>query len=52
MSEEKKDSKVIDLIRKQAEHTNSAQARRLLRNTGAIPRKFKKIVPKADALKE
>lgn len=55
MSEEKKDpksTKVVDLVRKHALHGNSAQAKRLLRNAGGLPKKSKVVKPKPNALKE
>jgi|GEM_PF-5404387 len=55
MSDEKGNAdvkKLIDLVRKHATHGKSAQAKRLLRNVGGLPRRFTKVVPKPDALKE
>lgn len=52
MAEEKTGTKkLVELIQKHAMYGRSAQARRLLPNTAAIPRKFKKVVPKPDAVK-
>ncbi len=54
MSDEKERSetgKLIELLKKQALIGKSEQARRLLRAVG-IRGKFKKVVPKQDALKE
>jgi hypothetical protein len=44
--------KVIELVRKQALLANSAQAQRLLKNAGAIPRNFRKVVPKPEPAKK
>ena len=52
MAQEESDTKkLIELLKKQATLTGSGVAEKLLRKTGAIPKQFKKVMPKPNSVR-